>query len=156
MQFPFFQFRRSSSASSSADSTSRAELPWQGTKASSTEQTSFGQPSPVAGSLTSSGLTTSLATLPATKALVAKTLLDKLFTEKWFSICEVDSLCDLAGRPRNTPAYKMLRALHCVHYANMPQELLEQIPQLVNECLRAPPTCLASVVALDGVVFDHE
>lgn len=93
--------------------------------------------------------------MPETKQLVAKVLLDHLFTKRFFDICNVAQLCELAGRPINTPAYRVLHGLHCVDYQKMPPELLEQLPQLVNECLRPPPRCVAVDIALDGVVFDH-
>lgn len=94
-----------------------------------------------------------VASLPETRRLVVQTALDHLFKSNHFSICQLDAVLKVMDQPQGTPAYQMLRALHCVDYAAMPSELLQRIPQLVNECLRPPEPepHIATAVALQGV-----
>lgn len=76
----------------------------------------------------------------------------KLFDENHFSICTVRKIAEIIGAPQSGPAWKMLDALHCINYADMPQDLRESIPHLVNECLRANQKSIDSTItALEGV-----
>jgi hypothetical protein len=52
---------------------------------------------------------------------------------------------------KNHPSYKQLRALHCVDYADIPKELREQIPLMVNEIFTDAPAIKATENALKGV-----
>ena len=91
--------------------------------------------------------------LPETKRLVATQALDHLFSQGWFSICNIDSVMKVIGNSHQGDAYKQLRALHCVHYDKMRPELVAILPQLVNEALRdGQAHCVATDTALDGVV----
>jgi hypothetical protein len=94
-----------------------------------------------------------IASLPETRQLVVTAALDHLFTQDYFSVCQLDSVLKVVNRPQSGDAYTLLRSLHCVEYANMPQALRDRIPHLVNECLRSPDAqpCLATTVALQGV-----
>jgi len=87
--------------------------------------------------------------------LVAQVALNSLFENKHFSICKVDEVMDLTGKGRrNSKIYKQLNALHCVNYEDMPAELKNQIPYMVNELLtNKPSTQAATQVALNGI-FD--
>lgn len=76
--------------------------------------------------------------MPDTQQLVLRTATRKLFDQSFFDICTVDSLMKLVGTNASTHAYTQLRALHCVHYADMPKDLRERIPHLVRECLAGP------------------
>ncbi len=68
---------------------------------------------------------------------VVKVALKELINNRMLSICSVDKIGKLIGsNPKKHPKYKFLSALHCVHYANMTQEVRDQIPQRVMECLR--------------------
>jgi hypothetical protein len=70
-----------------------------------------------------------------TKRLVIGTALRKLFSDKHFSICAVDRICEVLGCSRGGDAYRQLHALHCVDYADMPRELAERIPALVAQAI---------------------
>lgn len=114
------------------------------------ELTKCGPTSQVLGSKISS----SLAALPETRRLVVTTALDKLFTENYFSVCTLDTILQILNVPKNTDAYKLLRALHCVDYGAMPKELRDTLPDLVREAIT--PTYEAqnaTDVALMGIQF---
>lgn len=85
--------------------------------------------------------------------LVAQVALNKLFNEKHFSICKLDEVMTMLGKGRrNSKIYQQLSALHCVHYEDMPDELRNQIPFMVNELLTNSPIAnQATAVALNGV-----
>lgn len=92
-----------------------------------------------------------LSGVPEVKQLVVKTALDRLFTDKHFSVCTIDRVLEVLGRNRNTEAYKQLHALHCVDYSAMPEELKMVLPHLVNEALRLNNVNVATDAALEGV-----
>lgn len=93
-----------------------------------------------------------ITSMNQTKRLVAVAALNKLFTSNYFSICTLDDVIDIVGARRAGEPYKLLSALHCIHYANMEPELREQIPLLVNECLRQKSNAAEAVEAsLNGV-----
>lgn len=77
----------------------------------------------------------SVAHLPETKQLVAKQAIARLFTERYFSICKLDDVIALTGAQRGSEAYRLLRALHCVDWADMDPALRERVPLLVREAL---------------------
>jgi hypothetical protein len=85
--------------------------------------------------------------------LIAQTALNKLFTDNHFSICKLNEVMNLVGKGRrNSKVYKQLHALHCVNFEDMPEELRNQLPYMVNELLTNKPAALAATnVALNGV-----
>lgn len=123
---------------------------WPGTAATSRAQTSTSAPLLPNYCAASNA---ALATLPETRQLVAREALRHLFTNSFFDICTVRNLVAMAGRSENTPAFQLLRTLHCVHYVDMDPQLRDQLPQLVNEALRPPPHLAAVDVAAQGVDF---
>ena len=84
-----------------------------------------------------------------------ETAVNHLLAERHFSICRVDDLIKLTGGSEKRDAYRMLHSLHCVHYADMPKELRNAIPGLINECLRQEPVAPgpATQLVLEGVTF---
>lgn len=63
--------------------------------------------------------------------------LKELFNGRHFSICDVDKIGEMIGtNPSKHPGYKYLRALHCVDYSKMTDEVREQLPNRVMDCLR--------------------
>ncbi len=77
----------------------------------------------------------SVASLPETRRLVAEAAINRLFTERHFSICSLDELIKLTGAQRGSDAYRLLRPLHCMDWADMTPELRERVPLLVREAL---------------------
>jgi hypothetical protein len=104
------------------------------------------------GALQSNAL---LNPLQQRQKLVAQTAVTQIFTKDWFDICKLDAVMDaLSKGSKSHPSYKLLRALHCVHYRDMPKDLIDQLPQFVNEILTDKRDInFASAKALDGV-FD--
>lgn len=87
---------------------------------------------------------------------VLETALTKLFSGRYFDICQVDKIGELLGvNPGQHPNYTRLRALHCVDYRDMPNAVLEQLQQKVVECLQPRPhmhsgAMLAKALLLEG------
>lgn len=91
----------------------------------------------------------------ADRRLVVQQALDRLFSGRFFSICVIQDLMKLVGATPQSEAYRLLRALHCVHYEDMRPELIERLPHLVNECLRPRGACVATDIALRGIAFER-
>lgn len=94
------------------------------------------------------------------KAVVAQAI-DKLFNkERHFSICTVDEIAKILGvNAEAHPSYKLLHALHCVHYADMSPEILRELPMRVLDVLR-PGTgvnaaLFAHALCAEGSDFTH-
>lgn len=93
-----------------------------------------------------------IAHLPATRRAIVAQAVEHLFRESHFSICKLDEILRLVGAPENTPAYRLLRALHCVRYGEMRPDVLATLPQLVNEAMRPQvDPCQAAAIALEGI-----
>lgn len=70
---------------------------------------------------------------PNLKTTIALTVVTKMLKGSHFSICAIDNACGLIGARNSGPAYKMLYALHCVHFDEMPVEVLDSLPALMRE-----------------------
>lgn len=77
----------------------------------------------------------SVAQLPETKQLVAQQAIHRLFAKGWFDICKLDEIIKLTGAQRDSEAYRLLRPLHCVDWADMDPALRERVPLLVRDAL---------------------
>jgi hypothetical protein len=109
-----------------------------------------GHTSPVLGLKTSS---LAVSQMPETERLVVVTAMKELLTESFFSICKLKKIADLIGTPTHGRAWDLLSALHCTNYADMPLQLRESIPHLINECLTTKPKVIEDVsIALEGVI----
>lgn len=73
------------------------------------------------------------------KQMVAMTALNKMMVGGHFSICTIDSIAEMLGVDPKGDAYRMLRPLHCVNFADMPSELKARVPGLIKECLGVEP-----------------
>ncbi len=94
-----------------------------------------------------------LSVVELRQMMVAQVALNSLFENKHFSICKLNEVMELTKKGRkNSKVYKQLHALHCVDYADMPDELKNQIPYMVNELLTNKTTENAATnIALAGV-----
>ena len=102
---------------------------------------------------TSSGLSGPLAEQPQTKRLVVEAAINRLFSERFFSICTLDSVLDTLQVSQKSDAYRLLRTLHCVDYCTMSPELREKLPHLVREALTPVTATLAAEIALRNFDF---
>ncbi len=70
---------------------------------------------------------------------IVKIKLDKVLNKQgYFSICDIKKIGELLGtNVQARPHYKRLNALHCVNYADMSDELREELPSLIMSCLTA-------------------
>lgn len=87
------------------------------------------------------------------KQQALEALLNKMFSGRSFSVCDLDKAGDLIGvNPGACQHYKTLNALHCVNFADMNEELRQSLPLLVMECLRPTfrPNLMAKALLIEG------
>ena len=138
-------------ASSQRNTSAKQNESWNTNGASSQGSMNFG---PTLSAHGHGKLLPAIANQPETRRLVITASLNKLFTERHFSICTLDAILDCMQGTRHTEAHRLLRTLHCVDYASMSSELRNSIPLLVNEALQPPEVvCAATETALQGVVI---
>lgn len=114
-----------------------------------TAQMSCGHTSSVLGKKSSDF---NISSVPELKQMVVMTGVNDLLSDNHFSICKLRKIADVVGAPQHGPAWDLLSALHCVNYSHMPDDLIQSIPHLINECLRTRKKTEDSLrVALDGV-----
>jgi len=66
------------------------------------------------------------------------TALNRMMRGSHFSICTVDDAAKALGATPDGRAYAMLRTLHCVNWIDMPEELREAVPRLIERCISVP------------------
>lgn len=66
--------------------------------------------------------------------MVIATAMRKMFEQGWFNICTVDQCLKVAGIIPPKREYEMLRTLHCVHFGEMPRELVDGVQTLLAAC----------------------
>lgn len=64
---------------------------------------------------------------------VVNTAMRKMVKDGYFSICTIDTCCKVLNVYPVGHSYNLLRALHCVHFVDMPKEVRESLPRLVAE-----------------------
>lgn len=81
------------------------------------------------------------------KELAAITALNKMMQDGYLSICTIDAVAKMLHvQCQQTEEYRMLHALHCVHFTQMPVALQQEIPALIQRCLgRGPEFQFASL-----------
>lgn len=73
------------------------------------------------------------------KHQIAALALNKMMRSAFFDICAVNEAAEVLGaNPRLSDNYASLRALHCVHWNQMPREIRELVPQMIADCLALP------------------
>jgi hypothetical protein len=75
--------------------------------------------------------------------LAVQTAMKKLLSSTYFDITALRNCLEIAGVIPDGKTMRALNVLHCVHYADMPKELLEQLPETI-------------VSLFKGVVFDTD
>lgn len=67
--------------------------------------------------------------------LSAATAIQAMMTKGWLDICTIDKCARLLGRIPDADARNILAPIHCVNFADMPEELRSAIPELIGRCL---------------------
>jgi hypothetical protein len=70
--------------------------------------------------------------------LSALTALNNMLKGKYFDICVIDRVIEILGTVPDGRAYNILRPLHCVNYMDMPRELRDELPSLIERCIEEP------------------
>ncbi len=65
--------------------------------------------------------------------LVAKTALKNMMRKGWLDICTIKKVIELNGVIPNGEDLRKLEALHCIHFCDMPEELLKNLPSLIEK-----------------------
>ncbi|MGM3410597.1 hypothetical protein [Ralstonia holmesii] len=78
----------------------------------------------------------------------------KMLTGKHFSICDLDSIAETMGRKSALAGqdYAALRAVHCMHWADMGPDLSRMVREKSLELLGLPPR----VIEADPEAPKHE
>lgn len=63
------------------------------------------------------------------------TSLNKMMHSSHFSICVIDDAIKALRTVPDSRAYSILRPLHCVSWMDMPSELRNAVPTLIERCL---------------------
>ena len=66
------------------------------------------------------------------------TALNKMMRDSHFDICVVDAAVKALGAQPEGRAYQILRTVHCVQWGDMPQELRDAVPKLIERCINVP------------------
>ena len=74
------------------------------------------------------------------KELAAITALNNMLAKGWMDICTIRSVAEMLGRDPRGDALEILRSLHCINFNQMPKELRDEIPRLIEQCLNCAPT----------------
>ena len=77
--------------------------------------------------------------------LAARAALKKMSQDGYVCICTIDNILKMTGGIPNAKDYQVLRTLHCVHFREMPPELLRGLPLLIQRVLES-----------DGIEFCFE
>jgi hypothetical protein len=142
--------RASRSASSSATGSACAQT--SSSLTSEDGQTGYGRFTGLSSKTSSSECSVLVSQLPEVKRMVVLTALKKLLNNDNFYITDLRKIAELVGVPDSGPAWQLLSPLSCVKYHDMPKELRDAIPHLINECLTASERVHADVgTALKGV-----
>lgn len=71
--------------------------------------------------------------MDAIQQQVVKTALTKLFTQRHFSICDVDNCLKTARIIPDETDYQTMRTLHCIDYSAMPIEVRDWLVKTVSD-----------------------
>lgn len=66
------------------------------------------------------------------------TALNSMMKSKYLDICVIDQAIKALGTVPDARAYNILRPLHCVHWMDMPSELRDAVPKLIERCINVP------------------
>lgn len=67
--------------------------------------------------------------------LTALTALNRMMSGSYFDVCVLDKIIKLMQTVPDGRAYDLLHTLHCVHWRDMPAELRDAVPKLIERCI---------------------
>ena len=70
--------------------------------------------------------------------ILAELSLRKMLSKGYFDICTIDAILKLGEIPRGGRDYDRLRTLHCIHYAEMSEEVRSLMVNLIGRVLSMP------------------
>lgn len=74
------------------------------------------------------------------KRATIMTALNDMVRKGYFSVCTVDRCAEILGISlRGSEPYRLLSALHCIHFNEMPRDVRNAIPEMIRECLNIEP-----------------
>ena len=74
------------------------------------------------------------------QVMAARAALKKMAGDGHFCICTIDSILKMSGSSPKSDDYNILRTIHCVKFGDMPQGLLNELPNIVKRVINAPNT----------------
>jgi len=75
--------------------------------------------------------------------MACQAALEKMIRDGYVCICTIDKILKITGGIPDRKDYEVLHVLHCVHFREMPKDLL-----------RGLPVILARVIGSEGLMFD--
>lgn len=72
------------------------------------------------------------------KMMAAEAALRKMVSGNYFDICTIDNIIKMLELIPDRTVYSVLKSQHCVHYNQMPDRLLKQLPELIAAVLASP------------------
>jgi hypothetical protein len=72
------------------------------------------------------------------RLMAVQAALNKMVTQGYFDITTIDNIAKLMDLVPDRKQYTELRLLHCVHYDQMPAEMIEMLPEKIMAILRSP------------------
>jgi hypothetical protein len=78
---------------------------------------------------------------------IISTALNKMRNDGWFSICTIDNILQITKGIPDKKSHDLLRAIHCVKFVDMPQDVRDALPELIIKCIGNPPYDLTLDIA---------
>ncbi len=72
------------------------------------------------------------------RLMAVQAALNKMVTQGYFDITTIDNIAKLMELVPDRKQYTELRLLHCVHYDQMPAEMISMLPEKIMALLRSP------------------
>lgn len=83
--------------------------------------------------------------MDAVKAMAVNVALKNMFSRGYFDICTINKILKLTNVVPRSEDYDLLNALHCCDFKDMPPELLQGLPVIVQR-----------VIGSEQLVFEYK
>jgi hypothetical protein len=74
--------------------------------------------------------------------------IEQMLKKGTFYITDIKEAAELMGHTPGGDAYNKLRSLHCVNFGDMPDEIFNRLPSLINEALTGRRLSVAQIPCL--------